>query len=452
MLRPFTFFLLVLLLATPLPAQVPPAATAPATTPAPAADPLGSFLARYAALADDDVPGRLELAQWCHNQELYPQLAQVAGDILAHQPENKLAWSYMREADDKVPLPDDPKATADLKTEFAGRCGHDFNVRATHHFLLVFDTPEAAAAAQCFSLEQAYDAFLSFFNLKTVHPRFLERRLVAILFKDRQDYLRYSKEADGVEMTWSAGYYSQRTNRAAFFDDATSATNEKLQTLIEKLKLDIPQMTRQIDAAYQRGDARGANALFAQRREATTRLAIAGNMLRSNVAGNNKTKTIHEATHALAFNTGIQKRLVDYPFWLSEGLACCFEFEDHLHGMGPASINRGRAGVLHDALKNKTPAPADTAALTLEHLITAGPARDISDHTLGIYYASSWALFHYLYRNERPGLEKLLRTYAARIPTHPIPPEEHLKLFKEALGEDLGPLSKRFHADLEMMR
>jgi hypothetical protein len=425
---------------------------APHVLRAAAQDDLVEFLARHTALKEDDIDARVELAKWCNTREMYPQLAQVAGEILERQPDNRLAYSYMRQVDEKVELPADPKTEADLKAEFKQHFDHDFSTRATRHFLLVYDTSDQAASQHCFNLEQAYDAFMSFFNLKSVHPNFLDHRLVAILFKDRQDYLRYSQEIDGTQMLWSAGYYSQRTNRSAFFDDATSTGNEKLQALIEQTKTQITTLNKQIDDDYKKGDNANANVLFMQRRDAITKLTIASNMLRTNVVGNNKTKTIHEASHELAFNTGIQKRLVDYPFWISEGLACCFEFEDRIHGMGPASINRGRFAVIHDALKNKTPSKEEEQALSLEHLLSAGPSKDIGDKTLGIYYAHSWALFHYLYRFERPGLEKLLLSYAARPPLRPIPHAEHLKLFTDAFGPDLHALDRRFLAYIEAIK
>ncbi len=440
------FIFLLLLSAVPLYAQQ-------ATTSAPTAQgELVEYMSRHAELKDDDIEGHIDLAKWCRNREMYGQLAEVAGEILARQPDNKLAWSYMREADDKITLPDDPQTVADLKAEFKEHFIRYFWTRSTNNFLLIYDTTDAAAGKHCFNLEQAYDSFMTFFNLKTVHPHFLEKRLVVILFKDRQDYLRYSKEIDGVQMLWSAGYFSQRTNRATFFDDATSVTNAKLQGIVDEQKTLIQQLNRQIDDDYKSGDNANANVLFVQRRDAVTKMTIASNMLRTNVTGNNVTKTIHEATHELAFNTGIQKRQVAYPFWLSEGLACCFEFEDRLHGMGPASINRGRWHVLHDALIKKDPPTDEKDALTLEHLISFGPGKEISDETLGIYYANSWALFHYLYRYERPGLEKILTAYAMRRAGEPISQEQHLQIFKDAFGADLHALDRRFRAYVDSIK
>src|SRR4029078_11637531 len=37
---------------------------------------------------------------------------------------------------------------------------------------------------------------------------------------------------------------------------------------------------------------------------------------------------IHEATHQLAYNSGLEARFADNPFWVSEGIALYFETPD----------------------------------------------------------------------------------------------------------------------------
>jgi hypothetical protein len=60
-------------------------------------------------------------------------------------------------------------------------------------------------------------------------------------------------------------------------------------------------------------------------------------------------KTTHEAVHQLAFNSGVQKPGVMYPFWLSEGLACNFETADASKPFGPYMDNAGRRQRLLEA-------------------------------------------------------------------------------------------------------
>ena len=54
---------------------------------------------------------------------------------------------------------------------------------------------------------------------------------------------------------------------------------------------------------------------------------------------------IHEATHQLAFNRGLQARFADVPLWVSEGIALYFETPDLRNSRGwqtVGAVNRVR--------------------------------------------------------------------------------------------------------------
>jgi len=62
-------------------------------------------------------------------------------------------------------------------------------------------------------------------------------------------------------------------------------------------------------------------------------------------AGQVVATVIHEATHQIAFNCGVQQRLSDIPVWLNEGMAMYFETPDlrskkGWRGMGEINLNR----------------------------------------------------------------------------------------------------------------
>src|SRR5207253_403978 len=144
----------------------------------------------------------------------------------------------------------------------------------------------------------------------------------------------------------------------------------------------------------------------------------------------NDVKTVHEAAHQLAFNMGIQKRLVDYPLWLSEGLACSFEMQDRNARRGPSVVNYGRLSVLKEAQKRDKLIP-------LEQLLSRQARDKMDENTLSIFYAEGWALFHYLYRTNRTGTEKYLLAYNAHPPLRIIEDPERLKLFTDSFTDDL---------------
>ena len=151
----------------------------------------------------------------------------------------------------------------------------------------------------------------------------------------------------------------------------------------------------------------------------------------------NAVKTVHEAAHQLAFNTGIQKRHVDYPLWFCEGLACSFEIEDRSGRRGPSIVNYGRLAVCKEAIKRGTLIP-------VEQFISQPQPAVMDESTTGIFYAEGWALFHYLYKTNRAGMEKYLLAYQTVPPVAQVPADQRRKLFTDAFGDDFATLDKKF--------
>ena len=70
---------------------------------------------------------------------------------------------------------------------------------------------------------------------------------------------------------------------------------------------------------------------------------------------------IHEATHQLAFNCGMQNRYADIPLWLSEGIAIYFETPDLRNKRGwrsIGSVNRVRLAEFRRYLRSR---PSDSS-------------------------------------------------------------------------------------------
>jgi len=72
---------------------------------------------------------------------------------------------------------------------------------------------------------------------------------------------------------------------------------------------------------------------------------------------------------------------------------------------------------------------------------------DTSDDTaLHVAYGESWALFHYLYKFNRQGMEDYLLAFLSHAPQRAIGPEERTRMFTKAFGRDIGELEKKFVA------
>jgi hypothetical protein len=433
---------------TPIPSTTRPATpSVPVTINDRAAGDLVEFLSRKAALKDNDTEGRVSLARWARDRELWSQAAEVAKEALDRDPDNRGAWSLLQQVDQAISLPEEPDTAAALLNEFNHRFNRDnltparanamFKTRNSRHFLICYDTSDAFAAQRGGVLEKSYDAFMFFFNMQKLRPAFLDKRLVVILFKDRNDYLAYAKATEGADLGWAAGYYSQRTNRSAFYDDSSGPAVEGVEKKIEQAKARLRDLNIQIQQAREQGKNARAGALSRQREELSNAIFQVNNRVDNALGVMNTVKTAHEAAHQLAFNTGIQKRRVDYPLWLCEGLACCFELEDRTNHRGPAVLNTGRIGVVKEAvLRDKL--------IPLEKFIGEPQPKVMDENTMSVFYAEGWALFHYLYKTNRSGLEKYLISYNNLPVGRQIPNTLRRKLFTDAFGDDIPNLERRF--------
>ena len=71
------------------------------------------------------------------------------------------------------------------------------------------------------------------------------------------------------------------------------------------------------------------------------------------------------------------------------------------------------------------------------------PPEEMRGQTVGMFYAESWGLFHYLYKTDRAGLEKCCVVFGTRG-IQRMPLESQRKLFTEAFGEDMAGLEGRW--------
>lgn len=186
---------------------------------------------------------------------------------------------------------------------------------ASAHFTLIgWAAPEARQMAGRLERHHAeFHAALSAAGF-AVHPP--ADRLVWLCLPGRDAFDAYAQAVDRVDMSWTAGYYSARTNRVT-------------------LMLMSPT-----DAADCPADA--------------------------------EARPIHEATHQLSFNCGLLTRGVMYPLWVSEGVATNFE----LGLAAPPEGNAIRCPVLVQSLvRRPLPPLADLVSATRVPADPAGAQR-----------------------------------------------------------------------------
>jgi hypothetical protein len=133
----------------------------------------------------------------------------------------------------------------------------------------------------------------------------------------------------------------------------------------------------------------------------------------------------HEVAHQLNFSTGLQARGVLYPFWVSEGLAMCFETPAVGEG-GFAADNPARRDRLGRAHREGRLRPMAEFVL-----LTAPPAGDEARLDA---YAEAWGMVQFLFRRD----PRQFRRYLCALSLRPRGPRPAAALAAE-FEADFGP-------------
>ncbi len=119
------------------------------------------------------------------------------------------------------------------------------------------------------------------------------------------------------------------------------------------------------------------------------------------------TRLTHELAHQLAFNSGLQKRGVMYPLWVSEGLTTNFEFEES----ATASLERCHTARCRSVLEMRA---AGELIPLRQFVVQTSVSPDA--HLGRQYYAQAWAFFQYILTEHTEGLRLYLRELAKQPP------------------------------------
>ncbi len=285
-----------------------------------------------------------------------------------------------------VPLTPDELARQ-LLAELPG----GFDVHQTANYLICYNTSRAYAQ-WCGSLfERLYMAFTNFWSRRGFEIQEPEFPLVAIVFADRNAYLRYSlaEVGDGIESI--IGYYSLRSNHMVMYDLTGSQGAGR---------------------GARGGSAAQINALLA-RPEASRQVAT----------------IVHEATHQIAFNCGLHTRFSDCPRWFSEGVAVYFETPDLTSARGWRGIGAVNPDRLAQFYEYQRRRPANS----LETLLRDD--QRFFDPSLGANaYAEAWSLTYFLLRRYPDKYLDYLRLLSAKTPLVEDGPARRLLEFQEVFG------------------
>jgi hypothetical protein len=282
-----------------------------------------------------------------------------------------------------------------------------FEVYKTTHYVVLYNT-SLAYARWCGGLfERLYAAFNKYWKSRDFNLAEPEFPLVAIVFADEQSYVKYCGSDLGDNAKTVIGYFHLETNRMSMYDlsgvQALGGGRDRGNGAIRKV-LSHPD---------------------AERLVATV---------------------VHEATHQIAFNCGLQSRLSDCPFWFSEGLAVYFETPDLSSASGwrnMGGINRPRLTQFQQYRRRR---PADSLTTLLAN------DKRFRDATLALDgYAEAWALTYYLIHRCPKQYVAYLRMLSKKQPLVWDSEATRLAEFEQVFG-DLKKLDTAFLRYMDTVR
>jgi hypothetical protein len=292
-----------------------------------------------------------------------------------------------------------PRAAAESPRAFGQRVLAElpagFSLLTTRHYVVCFDTSRDYAQWCAALFERLHETFGNFWSqagLEIVDP---PRPLVVVIFADRPAYERHAAGDLGAAADRVVGYYNLMSNRVTTFD------------------------------------LTGTDGLAAG---ATRPGGAAAEIMASPAAAGLVSTLVHEATHQMAFNCGMHRRLAPVPLWVSEGIATYFETPDLAADRGWRGVGAPNRSRLDQFLAGYR--EGDIAAI-----VAADDRFRDADRPLDAY-AAAWALTRHLTESKKAAFIAYLRDQAAKQPLAEESAADRTRAFEAAFGGSVAALEK----------
>lgn len=282
-----------------------------------------------------------------------------------------------------------PPTTDDVSQQILASLPPGFQVLTTKHYIVCFDTTREYAKWCAALFERLHDAFGTYWSKGGMDISGLERPLVVVIFADRQAYAAHAAADLAAAADRVVGYYNLLNNRVMTYDIT------------------------------------GSDVLAAARGRRPGSVGI--EILSSPAATSMVATIVHEATHQLAFNRGLHRRLAAVPLWVSEGIATYFETPDLENARGwraIGSVNRPR---LDHFLATYRPGAVESIIVSDEPFRQPETALDA--------YAASWALTHHLLQTRKRDFMAYQKKLGAKVPLVEDSAETRRQDFRDAFGD-----------------
>jgi hypothetical protein len=273
-----------------------------------------------------------------------------------------------------------PYSPSEFRAELLRELGDGYEVGGTGHYLIALPKGQREKWAERF--EDLYRSFVHFFSVRGMNLSTPAFSLVGIVCRNQGEFAQFATIGDMPPPNGVLGFYDMNTNRINLYD-----------------------MGGHTDSDWQE----------------------------------NAAVIIHEATHQLAFNTGVHNRYCRPPTWLAEGLATLFEapgvYDSHHFTRPSDRVNRGRLRAFRQGV-----APHHRPEL-LERIVASDDLFRISP---GAAYAEAWAFTFFLEETVPSKYVAYLKRTAARPPFQEYSTTERIADFTAIFGTDWRMLEAQF--------
>lgn len=263
------------------------------------------------------------------------------------------------------------KTYRELKGDLQSEFGRDFVITGASKYVVVHPLGGEAWAER---FDEIYRSFVRYFELRGLRLTSPEFPLIAVVFPDKQAFNAYARE-QGFDLSPQVyGFYAPSTNRVYLFDRPTPGASHGSW-----------ELGRQI--------------------------------------------VYHEASHQLAYNTGLHSRTGQMPQWLVEGLGTYFETKS-VWSREPSTAQTR----LHpDQAATYLACVAKRRGPYLKSLVMSD---DLFKSDALDAYALSWALTYYLTEQNAPQYLRYMQKIAALPPGAQYDAKRRLSDFEASFGDD----------------
>ncbi|MEZ6108307.1 MAG: DUF1570 domain-containing protein [Pirellulaceae bacterium] len=301
-----------------------------------------------------------------------------------------------------------PITSDELAALMRQRLGDGFQIHQTEHYVIAYETSSAFAIWVGSLFERLLRGFDSYWGQRDIELNEPAFPLPVVILGSRARFEQYAEQELGGPPGSIIAYYHLLHNEVVMYDLTES---------------DDPEPRRgsnadRINAVLSRPEAYGLVATI-----------------------------VHEATHQVSYNVGLQQRLADYPMWVNEGMAAFFETPDlrsRTGWRGIGQLNPLRLPQLKQCLLDRE---SDGLVRTL-----VDDQRFKSGETVLDAYAEAWGLVYYLSRVKRDEFAAYLRDLQGLTPLGVSAADERLELFREHFGQDLEALDREFVRYIQRQR